>query len=184
MRPRLPTHSEKAPPDEKQHDKPHRRKRSVLLEQQLPIDPHSRLPVLLTILPQPLAHVSHPLQAVPPIQQVLNIFRHDLCHVPQLVVELVEVLRGAAVLVGFLGALDEGVELDEGVGAQGGRLVGARGVGGGKLGREVGEIGKGEFARVGLFADGEEADAGGDEVAGSVSRSVSCRWAFSLRRGC
>ena len=71
-------------------------------------------------------------------------------------------------MVGFLRALDEGVELDEGVGPQGGRLVRAGGVGGGELGGEVGEVGEGEFARVGLFADGEEADAGGDEVAGEA----------------
>lgn len=54
--------------------------------------------------------------------------------------------------------MDEGVELDEGIGAQSGGEVLLGGVGGGEFGGEVGEVGEGEFAGVGAVADAEKAD--------------------------
>lgn len=76
-------------------------------------------------------------------------------------------------MVGFLGALDEGVELDEGVGSQCWGEVLRGGVGGCEFGGEVGEVGEGEFARVGFIADAEEADRVLDEVAVRMVGGVS-----------
>ena len=106
---------EKPPPEKDDEDQPQRRKRPILLKQQFPVYPHGRPPILFTILSQPPAHLTHPLQAVPTVQQILNVLRHDLCHISQFVVELVQIGGGTGIGVGFLGALDEGVELDEGV---------------------------------------------------------------------
>lgn len=156
---------EKPPPQEKYNDDAHARKRTILLQQQIPIDPHRRLAILPTILPQPARHFAHPLQAIAPVQQILDVLRHHLGHIPQLIVQLVEVLARARVLVRFLGALDEGVEFDEGVGPAAGGQVLLRGIGGGEFGGEVLEVGEGEFARVGAVADGEEDEGGGEEVA-------------------
>ena len=156
---------EKPPPYEEQYNEPHPRKWPILLQQQLPIDPHGGALVLPAVLAQPHAHVAHALQAVPPVQQVLDVLRHDLGHVAQLVVQLVQVRGCARVLVGLLGALDEGVELDEGVGAALWRKVLWRGVGSRELSRDVGEVGEGQLARVRLVAYCEEADGVGDCVA-------------------
>ncbi len=153
---------EESIPQKKQHNDPQPREGPILLQQQFPIDPHRRPLIFPTIFPQPLTHIAHPLQTIPPVQQILNILRHDLGHIPQLIIQFIQILRGAGVLVGFLGALDEGVEFDEGVGAAGGGKVLGGGVGGCEFGGEVGEVGEGEFARVGAVADGEEADGGGD----------------------
>ena len=156
-----PISSKEAPPYKQHHDQAQRAQGPILLQQQLPINPHGRPPILPTILPQPPAHLAHALETVAAIEQILDILGHDLGDVAEVVVELVEVLRGAAVLVGFLGALDEGVEVHEGVGAQGGGVDGGGGVGRGEFVGEVAEVGEGEFARVGAVGDGEEADGGG-----------------------
>ena len=57
-------------------------------------------------------------------------------------------------MIGFLGALDKGVEFDEGVGPAGGGVDLLRGIGGGEFGGQVGEVGEGKFARVGGVGDG------------------------------
>lgn len=88
---------------------------SYLLQHQLPINSHGGPAILLTVLPQPAAHLPHPLQTVPAVQQVLDIFGHDFSDILELIVQFVQVRGGPGVLVGFLGALDEGVELDEGI---------------------------------------------------------------------
>lgn len=110
--------------------------------------------------------MSHALQAISPIQQIFDILGHDLCYVAQLVVQLVEVLRGARVGVGGFGARDEGVELHEGVGAHGGGEDLLQGIGSAEFGREVGEVGEGELAWVGALADAHVDYILGDEVAG------------------
>lgn len=154
------SHSEKPPPQKEQYNNPHRRKRSILLKQQLPINPHSRLPIPQTIIPQPRTHIPHLIQTIPPIQQILDILVHNLAHISQFVVELVEVGGGARVLVGFARLLDEAVEFDEGVGACVLGEVLLCGVGGGEFLGEVLEVGEGEFARVGVVGYAVE-----DEVA-------------------
>ena len=151
----------KPPPQQKNRNHPDPRKRPILLQQQIPINPHRRLPIFPAILPQPARHLAHPLQTITPVQQILDILRHHLRHVSQLVVQLIKVLARPRVLVCFFGALDEGIEFDEGVGAAGGGEVGGRRVGGCEFGGEVGEVGEGEFARVGAVADGEEDEGGG-----------------------
>jgi len=64
-----------------------------LLQQQFPVDAHSSLLVLPAVFPQPTRNISHPFQTIATIQEILNVFGHDLCHILQLVVQLVEVLR-------------------------------------------------------------------------------------------
>ena len=59
---------EKPPPYEDNHEQPQPTDRPILLQQQLPIDPHSRLPILLTILSQPTTNLTHPLQTITSIQ--------------------------------------------------------------------------------------------------------------------
>ena len=131
---------------------------TYLLQQQLPIYPHRRLPILPTILPQPPGHLPHPLQAIAPIQQILDILRHHFRHISQLIVQFIQVLRRSTVLVRLLRPLYERVKLDKGVGSQGRGEVLCGGVGSCELGGQVGEVGEGEFARVGFVADAEEAD--------------------------
>ena len=61
-------------------------------------------------------------------------------------------------MVGLFRPLDKGVEFDKGVGSAGGREVTRGAISGGEFGGEVGEVGEGEFARIGLVANAEEAD--------------------------
>lgn len=109
----------KPPPQQNQHHHPQTHKRPILLYQQLPINSHRRTLILPTVLPQPAAHIPHPLQAIPPIQQILDILRHDAGDVFQLIVKTVEVPRrrvgGGGRLVGFGRALKETFEVGEGV---------------------------------------------------------------------
>lgn len=74
-------------------------------------------------------------------------------------------MRGATVLVGLLGALDEGVELDKGVRPQVRGVVLGGGVGGGELGRKVGEVGECELSGVRAVAYTKKADVVFDDVA-------------------
>lgn len=156
--------SKEAPPQEKQYNEPQRTKWPILLQQQLPVDPDRRPPVLLTVIPQPRADLAHALEAVPTIQQILDILGHDLCDIAQLIVQLVEVLRGPRVAVRRLGLRDEVVELHEGVGPQRGAEQLRLRVRGGELGREVREVGEGELARVGALRDAAVHDVRGDQV--------------------
>lgn len=84
-----------------------------LLQQQLPVDPYCRLLVLPAVFPQSARDVAHALQAVSSVQQVFDVLCHDLGHVLQLIIELVQVLCRSGVLVCLLCALNEGVELDK-----------------------------------------------------------------------
>lgn len=155
---------EEPKPDKQQDDEDETAYGRILLQEQVPVDLDGGLAVLLAVVPQPRAHLAHTLQAVSSVQQVLDVLGHDLGHVAQLVVELVEVLGGARVGVRGLGAADEGVELHEGVRPQRGAVQLLRGVRVGELGREVREVGEGELARVRALADAEEYDVVGDEV--------------------
>lgn len=55
--------------------------------------------------------LTHLLQRVSTIEQVLDILGHDLGHVLQLVVESAEIVGCARILICFLRALDEAIEL-------------------------------------------------------------------------
>lgn len=160
--------SKEAPPYKDDHDEPQAPQRPVLFQQQVPVDPDGGPPVLLAVVPQPAADLAHALEAVAPVQQVLDVLVHDLCDVAQLVVELVEVLGGAGVAVGALGLGDEAVELHEGVGPQGRAEELLRRVGGGELGGQVGQVGEGQLARVGPLRYAEVDDVAGDEVVDRV----------------
>lgn len=178
---------EEPPPEEKDNDEAQHSERPVLPHEQLPVDPHGGPLVLPAVVPQAARQLAHPLQAVPPVQQVLDVLGHDLGDVAQLVVQAVEVLGGAGVGVRGPGALYEGVKVHEGVGAEGGRVEGLGGVCHGELAGEVGEVGEGELAGVVAVGDGEEDDVRVDYVAcGGVSGVVSekaCRTAAQEKGG-
>jgi hypothetical protein len=143
---------------------------TYLLQQQLPVDSDCRLLVFPAVLAQPAGNVAHALEAVSPVQQILNVLGHDLCDILELVVEFIQVLGGSRVLVCLFCALDEGVELDELVGTARGREVLLGLVDCCEFSGEVGQVGKGQLAGVGAVADAEEAEIAADEVAvGSVS---------------
>jgi hypothetical protein len=153
---------------------------TYLLQQQLPVNPHGRFFVLSTVFPQSARDVPHPLQTVPAIQQILDVLRHHLGHILELVVQLVQVLRRARVLVRLLGALDERVELDKGVRPTRRREVLLRLVRLCELRGQVGQVGEGEFARVRAVANAEEAEVAADEVAGAA---LACMGWRGWRRG-
>ena len=129
--------SKEPPPYQYNHHHPNPRKRSILLQQQLPINFNSRPLILPTILLQAIRHLPHPLQTIPSIQQILNILRHNLRHIPQLIIQLIQILTRAAILVCFFSPLHEGVKFDKGVGAAGGGEVLGGGVGGCEFGGYV-----------------------------------------------
>lgn len=161
--------SSKEPPiQEDENNKAKTGKGPVLLQHELPVDPHGGPAILLAVVAQAGAYLSHALEAISTVQQVLNVLCHNLCHVAQLVIEAVEVRRGARVGIGGLCLCDEGVELHKGVGSEGGGVDLGGGVGGGELAGEVGEVGEGELARVRGGADGEEDDVRVDEVVEGV----------------
>lgn len=163
------------PVDEDQDNEAEHGKRPVLLQQQLPVDAHRRTPVLLAVVAQPAADLAHLVQVVAAVQQVLDVLGHDFCHVAQLVVELVEVLRGAGVGVRRARLADEVVKVHKRIGSQarvlhlGGRV---RRV---ELAREVGEVGEGELARVRALADAQEGDVLVDEVVQRVGARLDGR---------
>lgn len=164
--------SKEAPPQEEQDDKAQRRERPVLFQHELPVDSHGGPPVLFAVVPEPAAELPHLLQVVSAVQQVLDVLVHHLGHVAELVVELVEVLARARVGVGRLRLCDEVVELHEGVRAEGRVVDLLRGVGGGELASEVGEVGERELSGVGGIADAEEDDVGVEEVVEGMGAGV------------
>jgi hypothetical protein len=84
-------------------------------------------------------------------------------------------------LVRLLCALDEGVELDEGVRSACRREVLLRLVCGGEFAGEVGEVCEGEFARVGAVAYAYKAELALDKVAGVyASVGVTRSWSFHM----
>jgi hypothetical protein len=94
--------------------------RPYLLEQQFPINAHSRLSILLAVLAQSPRQLAHALQAITTIQEVLDVLCHYLGDITELIIQLVEVLRCATVLVQFLCALNESIEFDKGIWAESG----------------------------------------------------------------
>jgi hypothetical protein len=136
-------HSKESPPNEKQNEEADTSEWSVLAEQQLPINAHRSSSILGAILSQSAADLAHTLETVSTIQQVLDILGHDLGYVAELIVQLVEVLRGAGIGVGGLSARDEGVELHKGVRTHGAGEDLLQGVGCAEFGGEVGEVGEG-----------------------------------------
>jgi hypothetical protein len=148
---------------------------TYLLHQQLPINPHRRPLILPTILPQSATHFSHPIQTVPTVQQILNILGHDLRHVLQLILNLVQVRTRPRILVRLLGLLDECVELHERVRPTR-RAVVLRGrVDICEFGGQVGEVREGEFAWVRGVADAQEDYGVLDQIA-SPQRLVFTRY--------
>jgi hypothetical protein len=156
---------------------------TYLLQEELPVDAHSRLLVLPAVFSQPARDVAHPLEAVATVQQVVDVLGHDLGHVFQLIVQLVQILRRSRVLVRLLCALDESVELDKGVRPEPLVEVLVWLVGLGELGGEVGEVCEGQFARVGAVADAEEAQVAVQEVAGGHVSDGASGAAGAMRRG-
>jgi hypothetical protein len=101
----------------------HRSVGSHLLQQQFPIDAYSCLSIFLAVFAQSTRQLAHTLQAVTTIQKILYVLRHNLGDITELVVQLVEVLRCATVLVQFLCALNKGIEFNKGIWTKGRREV-------------------------------------------------------------
>lgn len=168
----MPDRLPKPPYQQDQYDQPQRAEGPVLLEQQLPIDPHRRALILRAVLPQPTAHVPHLLQTVSTIQQILDVLRHHLRDILELVVEPAEVVGRAGVLVGLLRALDIAIELAVGIGPELGIEVGGAIVGCLEFGADVFEVGESELLWVRALGDGDIGEGVVEDVAGGYSASV------------
>lgn len=110
--------SEESPEKKDANDKPDASERSILLQQQFPVDAYSRLSVFFAILAESPRQFTHPLQTIASIQEVLDVLCHHLGDITELIVQLVKILRRATVLVQFLCALDKGIKLDKGIGTE------------------------------------------------------------------
>jgi hypothetical protein len=163
---------EEAPPEEDDNDQAQGTKRAILLEQQLPVDAHRSAAVFLAVVPQTVAHLAHTLETVAPVEKIFNVLRHDFCNVAQLVVETVEVLGSAGVRVRGACAVNKGVELHEGVGAEREAMDLSGGIDCSKFAGEVGEVCEGEFAGVGAVGDADEYDIAIDEITKNGRGSV------------
>lgn len=86
-----------------------------LFQQKLPVDTNCRLPVFPTVLSQSTRHFAHTFKAIPAVQEVFDVLGHDLRHIPELVIEFIEVLGCSTVLVGLLCPLNECIELNKGI---------------------------------------------------------------------
>ena len=155
----LPQHyasagSPKPPQQKDEYDKPQPSRRAILLQQQLPIDSHRGPFILRRVLFQPRTQISHLLQTISSIQEVVDILRHDRGDILELIVQARQVITGAAVLVRLLRLLDETVELGVGVGSQLGVEVVVAFVGGFEFAADVFEVGEGELFGVGALGYG------------------------------
>jgi hypothetical protein len=160
--------SEEPPPDKQQYKQPQPRQRSILLQQQLPINPHRRLSILPTILLQPTTHIAHPLQTIPSIQQILNILRHHLRDIPQLIIQLIQILRRAAITIRSLRLLNKRIKLHKRIRSQYRRHDLLGGIRVCEFRADVREVGEGQFPGVGFLADADVDDVVGDEVVDRV----------------
>lgn len=155
---------EEAQIDKQQHQEANTRKGPILLQQQLPVDPHRRSPIPLTIIPQPATHLPHAIQTIPPIEQILDILRHDLCNIPQLIIQLVQVLRRARIRIRRPRLGNKTIEIHKRIRTQR-RIMRLRGrMTGRELAGQVGKVCECQLARVGPLADAEEDDVRVDEV--------------------
>lgn len=169
---------EEPPPQEEDNDASHRSKRAILLQQQVPINPDGRPLILLTVIPQPTAQLAHALQAITTIEQILDILRHDLGDVPQLIMQLIQILRRARVAVRRLGAANEAVKVHKRIRPKRRVHELLRRVRRRELARDVGEVCKGELARVRAVRDGHVHNVGLDQVVERVLRAAldACLW--------
>jgi hypothetical protein len=86
---------------------------AYLFQHKFPIYPYRSFPVFFAVLSEPATHLTHPLKTVTAIEKILDILCHDLGDIFQLIIQLVQVCACSAVLICFLGPLDECVEFDE-----------------------------------------------------------------------
>ena len=112
--------------------------------------------------------LTHLLQRVASVQQVLNVLRHDLCHVLELIVESAKVVGRARILVCSLRLLKEAVELGVCVWAELRVEVVVALVGGLELVADVFEVGDGQLLRIAAFGDCEVCDVVSKDVAATV----------------
>lgn len=159
---------EKPHPYKQQDKESQPNKRAILLQQQIPVNPHRGPSVPLAIVSQPTTYLSHPIQAVPPIKQVFNVLRHDLGHIPQLIVDFIQVLGGPGIRIRRHRLGNEAVKVHVCIWAQRRRLQLLQRMGGEEFAGQVGEICEGQLARVAGVADAEEDDIAVDEVVDRV----------------
>lgn len=179
IQPTLLASSPEAPDQQDQDDKSESSEWTILLEQQLPVDPDGRPFILCRVFSQSTAHISHLLQAVSSVQQVLDVLCHHLRHVFQLVVQSTQVVRGAAILVRLLRALNEAFELAVLVWSKLRIEVILAFVRGLELSADVFEIGKRKFLWVRFLGDGDVAEGVVEDVTGarasiSASQGKAC----------
>lgn len=156
---------EEAPEEEEHDDRSNASDWAVLLQKQLPVDADSRTLVLSRIFAQTAAHVAHLVKAVATVKQVVDVLGHGLVHILQLVVQAVDVVLGAAVLVELLCALEETFEFGVYVRTQTRVEVVIALVRALELFADIFEVGKGEFLRVAAFGDADKHKAVVEHVA-------------------
>ena len=111
---RAPSSVERAANNQhKRDDETHHGKRRVLADERLArqvLCPRGVLPALVR---QVAAHRAHVVQPLPLPQHVLNVACHDALDLHQILAQFADVALRARVQVQLLGALDDGVELNE-----------------------------------------------------------------------
>ncbi|KAI7506208.1 hypothetical protein KC367_g149 [Hortaea werneckii] len=125
------------------------------------------------VFSQSATHVAHLIQAVSPVQQVLDVLRHNLGDILQLVVESAEVVGGPGVLVRLLRALDVAFEFGVLVRPELLAEILVARVRGLELAPHVFEEREGQLLGVGFFGDGDVAEVIVEDVA-VVARMSAC----------
>lgn len=167
---------EESPEEEQHDDRDDAGDWAILLQQQLPVDADRGALILGGVLAKTAAHITHLVKTVAAVQQVVDVLRHRLMHILQLIVEAVEVILRAAVLVELLGALKEAFELGVGVGAHTGVKVLFALVRALELFAHVFEVGEGQLLGVASLGDADKHEAVVHHVAaqGRQSRPNGC----------
>lgn len=159
----------KEAPEEEQHDDGDDAcDRAVLFEEQLPVDADSCALVLGRVFAKTAAHVTHFVQAVTAVQKVVDVLGHGFVDILELIVEAMEIVLRAAVLVKLLCALEEPFEFGVGIRSHAGVQVLVAVVGALKLLADVLEVREGKFLRVAALGDADKDKAVVDHIAARV----------------
>lgn len=105
--------AEEHEPDQKHQKQARSHNWNVLLDHGLEVDSLRLLSILDGVVPQARRQVAHFIQRVASVQQVLDVFRHDLLDVGQVRVEFIEVGLCSLVLVDLLCLAQKVVERAE-----------------------------------------------------------------------
>ena len=156
---------EKAPEEKQYDDGNDTGNRTVLFEKQFPVDADSRALVLGRVFAKTAAHVTHLVQAVTAVKKIVDVLGHGFMDILELIVEAVEIVLCAAILVQLLCALKEAFKFGVGVRSHAGVKVLVAVVGALKLLADVLEVREGEFLRVAALGDANKDEAVVNHVA-------------------